>query len=171
LSRLTSLAVVDRLLDPKAGYPMKRVIAAFVVVSGLVACASETTGSGEDLGPISCTDITGNYSVTATRNGGTCPSPDKPTTTASITISKNGDALSIFLPGINGGCDGTLDTASCRFQAQCIVTSNGQTAITYNVDYTFHGTKFTGSLVGAAEAGVLDSKACTANAKHDGSRI
>ena len=148
----------------------------FVMVGGLLACSSSTTGAGADQGgggtapaEVGCDDITGNYNVKVTRLGGDCPEGGDGT--ASITIAEEAEGLYVVLPGISGGCKGTLNADSCRFQAQCEIFENGAKVVTYNVDYTFAGKQLSGSLVGAAAAGVLQAEACTSTVKHEGSRL
>jgi hypothetical protein len=144
---------------------------AFLLAMTMAACGSEAASDSPSEAP-SCADITGNYDVAVTRLGGTCPTKDTGESShASITIAKDDDGLYVVLPGVSGGCPGTLDSSSCRFQAQCQITENGTVAVTYSVDYTFYGTDFSGSLVGAAAAGVLSADACEARAKHEGSRL
>ena len=139
-----------------------------VAAVGIAACSSTVDGPASG----GCADITGNYEVTETVTSTTCPpSGDAADSKVHVTISKTPDGLSLFWPNVTGGCPGTLDPASCRFQAQCEVTQNGAVAITYNADFTFSGTKFSGSMVGGAAAGIAGPNACTISETDQGTRL
>ncbi len=143
--------------------------AAFVcaVAAILVACSSESTGTTET----GCKDITGNYDVTATRLTGSCPkgndTPDKIT----VTITSVSGKPNIAFPGIEGGCPGELNPATCKFTALCKITDKaGNQLLQYNVDYTFSGPKVTGTFAGVQYPPVV-AQQCDATAKHEGTRL
>lgn len=142
-----------------------------LAMTGAVLLACSDGDDGDAGGGGGCANITGNYDVTVTKVGGSCPSTNDGTTKASITIAEEDSELYVVLPGVGGGCKGALDSTSCRFQAQCEVFQGGARVVTYNVDYTFSGKTFSGSLVGAAEAGVLSPEPCDSQARHVGTRL
>ncbi len=135
----------------------------------VAACSGSSEDSDGEAGG-GCDDITGNYDVLVTRLSGDCPGSKTGTTKASITIGNQGTSLAVFLPGLNGGCEGSLAAGTCRFQAQCVVTQGSQ-SVMYNVDYTFSGRTFTGSFVAAATEGVFSDGPCKATVKHEGTRL
>lgn len=146
---------------------MERVIACLLVLGG-VACSSSTTGTDEGGG--GCADVTGNYEVAVTKVSGSCGEGDNK---ASLTIGRDDSGLYILLPGVEGGCPASLDAATCKFQAECKIVNAknpSDTWATYNVTYTFSGSKFSGSLVGALGPPIVTT-ACDSTVKHEGTRL
>lgn len=122
-----------------------------IVCGGLVmpvACASTTEGTGSSSSGGGCPDITGNYSVTVERVSGTCdPALDPKTSSIGMQRAPDG-TWNVVLPGIEGGCPGTLDAASCKFASACeIRDKDGLVLGTLSISYTFTATGFTGSTV------------------------
>lgn len=149
---------------------MKRILTTTMVAAmALAACGSDdnaddstpATGSG-------CADITGNYDVKVTPLSGDCPPGDGKNVT--VTITRSAGALSVAIPGIEGGCPAELNATSCKFTALCKVVLDGQQAALFNYDYTFTGTSFNGTIAGSLSPPVADP-ACQATARHQGKRI
>lgn len=151
-------------------YPAGMRTVTIALATLFVSLAACTSSAADDEG---CSDISGNYSWKETVVSSDCPpSSGESKGDNTITIGKSGSGFAIFLTGVSGGCPGNLNLDSCRFQAQCEVTDkNGNTAITYNVDWTFSGKTFSGSLVGALSAGVAGPNACTVTEKNTGARL
>ncbi len=145
-----------------------RTFAGVVLGVVLVGCAATTSNSADE----GCSDISGNYAMTEAVGDSDCPGQAGTTSKNNVTVAKEGGGFSVVLPGTTGSCPGTLDAATCRFQAQCVITDkSGATAVTYSADWTFAGKAFSGSMVGAAVAGVVGPKACTINEHDDGARL
>ncbi len=116
-----------------------------LAVAGLLAaCSSDPAAS-----PSPCADIAGNYKVTATISSNTCPPSLAGGTQDTVSFTKShGDAWILVLPGIPGGCPGTLDAKSCRFVSNCDQKgADGSTLATLAIDYTFSAGGYTGSSI------------------------
>lgn len=147
-----------------------RILVAIIAAAIAVACSSETeTTTTTPTNGSGCTDITGNYSVTVTQLSGTCAGGGQNPIT--LTIASVNGALNVAIPGVDGGCPADLNASTCRLSALCKITAtNGALAATLNVDYTFTGTTFTGTLAGSLEPPISDP-ACQETVRHDGKRI
>lgn len=119
------------------------------VAMGLVACSSDVEGSASS-GAAGCSDISGNYSVAVERLSGTCdPALDSKTSSVGIQRSDDGGWIAI-IPGISGGCPGTLDS-SCKLNLACeIKDASGQVVQNLNGSYKFTSTGFTGTTLNGA---------------------
>ncbi len=119
----------------------------FVAAVCLCACGSDDAGGSAG----GCADISGNWSMKGTTTRTTCP-PDPPGTpeTANISIQRGqGNDYTVFLPGLQGGCPGTLDPVACKFTSACeIKGGDGKVLVSLAVDWTFSGPKFSGSEIG-----------------------
>lgn len=131
----------------------------------ILGCSAD---ADDDSGPKGCADISGNYDVKVAKVGGTCPSGGS--NSVSLSIVKKGDGYSVYLPGIDGGCPGELDAATCKYTALCEISTGGSVVASYNLSYTFDGNAFSGSLVGTAGPPIFQ-EACDSSVKHDGTRI
>ncbi|MCW5834510.1 MAG: hypothetical protein KIS78_19065 [Labilithrix sp.] len=119
-------------------------------------------------GAADATDIVGNYTVVETKVSASCEIPDAGE--SNLTIRNDEDGVAVLLPGLSGACPGNLDSATCRFTAECRLFDEKnptETTATFNVDYTFAGRTFSGSLV----FGKLSAPACTATLRQEGQRI
>lgn len=117
---------------------------AVAVALGLaMACSDSVDGSN------GCTDISGNYSVTATRASGTCDVALDPKSASTVTFTRAGEGWSVAMPGIEDGCPGELNASTCRFTSVCklYAKATGATLATLSIDYTFDGPKLSGSSV------------------------
>lgn len=123
---------------------MERIGGTAVLVAIVVGCSGET---GE--GPATaCADVSGNYQASVERVAGSCD-PSQDPKSVSMTMRPNGDGTwSALLPGVDGGCPGRLDAASCKFTSNCAVrTGDGSLLATVNLEYTFSKTGYTGTAV------------------------
>lgn len=122
---------------------MSRVFSVCVVVGALICCTSQQPKGS------ACADITGNYTVTVERLSGTCdPAADPKTTSVGITKADDGSYV-IVLPGIEGGCPGTFEPATCKFTSVCeLRDKTGNIIANSNISYTFTGNGFTGTSLG-----------------------
>jgi len=149
---------------------MRNILRAFSLVC-MVACSSNSDETGSSSGSGACPDISGNYSVTSTRVSGSCDAAIDSAGATSVTFAKGDDgAWNIVLPGIEGGCPGTL-SSTCKFVATCKATDkSGTTIATYNIDYTFSGTGLHGSSA-AAIMPPLVAKGCNVTYSDKGSKL
>lgn len=132
----------------------------------LVACSSETRGTGG----FACSDISGNYSVTVERVSGSCD-PKLDSQTASISMRKDGETWVAVLPGISGGCPGTLTESTCKFSSSCEVKDgSGNKTATSTLEYTFTATGYTGSTVNALLPPVVTT-ACDVTYRETGKKL
>ena len=109
----------------------------------MVACTSE---SRDESG---CDDISGNYSATAERVSGTCDPALDPTSATTFGMQRAADGTWVaVLPGIEGGCPGALDTASCKFTSACgFRDKSGAVVGNASLSYAFGARGYTGSSV------------------------
>lgn len=108
----------------------------------VAACSSDSEGTG-------CPDIVGNYSYTSARLSGSCDVALDPKGSQSFSIAKGSGAneYTAVLPGITGGCPGTLD-AACKFRSNCELRGqDGALLGTATVDYAFTANGFEGTSV------------------------
>lgn len=120
---------------------MRGVLPLVAVASVIAACSSETEGTGTG----GCADITGNWSATSKVLSGDCPPLTNETN--SVGIQKQGDGAYIaVVPGVEGGCPGTLDAATCKFQSSCeVFGADGARLGATTIDWTFSGKTLRGS--------------------------
>lgn len=146
---------------------MRRWIAVAGVMMVGAACSSEAEGTGA-----SCADIAGNYTVKGERIGGDCPEPANADDQDTVSVVKGSDGRwSFAVPGVTGGCPGTLDASSCRFIANCEINAgNGQNVATFTLDYTFNGKTFTGTSVGGFKPPAVPA-ACRVTYRESGTRL
>lgn len=147
---------------------MRDVVLSAILVGGvLVACnESEVDGSG-------CADISGNYDVKYERVSGSCDPKVDGALRATLSFSKDADgAWSVVIPGLEGGCPGSLDASSCKFVANCKAMSktDGSTLATYSVDYKFTGTTIAGSSITALLPPTA-TPACDVTYKETGTKL
>lgn len=131
------------------------------------ACASETKGSDAS----ACADVTGNYSVAVERVSGTCD-PALDPKTASVSVTKAGDGSYVLVaPGIEGGCPGELNEASCKITANCTLFDKDRATLgTFTVDYTFSAKGYTGSTVSGLKPPAVAS-ACDVTYRETGTKL
>lgn len=146
---------------------MRRWIGLLVVGWVQIACSSDV-----DEAAGGCADISGNYSVKSTRLGGSCDSSIDGNGESTVSFTKSADGWTLVAPGLEGGCPGTLDAASCRFKSDCKVfdMKTGATLVTGSIDYTFSGKTFTGSTINAALPPLV-SAACDASYRDNGTKL
>ncbi len=162
-------AFVDPIRIRKATRAM-RTFAGVVLGVVLVGCAATTSPTGESSssgGGGGCADISGNYTVKESKVSGTCDISDSDA--SSFTFGTDTDGPFVNLPGFEGNCPGSLDASTCRFTAECKffdLNDKSKTLATFNVDYTFSGKTFSGSMAVGSTV-----KSCTANIKDTGTRL
>ncbi len=140
----------------------------FAMAAGAIAACS----SNSDAAPSSCADISGNYSVISARGGGNCDAKADGDGRSTVGFSRAGADWAIVMPGLPGGCPGTLDARTCKFIATCEVQANdgGATLAHFAIDYTFSPGAFSGSTI----AGVLPpavEKPCDVTYQEKGSKL
>lgn len=82
-----------------------------------------------------------------------------------------GGTWTIVLPGIEGGCPGTLDAATCRFSSACEARDQaGAVVATATISYTFTATGFTGSTVSGLRPPAV-SKPCEVTYRETGTKL
>ncbi len=141
---------------------MKTLLA--VLALTVAACSSSTATPS---GPV-CSDVSGNWKVTSTRTDGDCTAPQFNSGEANITMRKGTDgAWSVVLPGLSGGCPGELDAKTCRFVANCDITSGTTKTASVGVEWNFDGKTISGSEIGR----ILSPSACTANYTDSGAKL
>ncbi len=144
-----------------------------ISIVGVVLVLAACTNSSTDADDGGCADISGNYKLTATKQTGTCSGSENGTASEdTVTIERNANGLFVRIPGLDGACPGSLEAATCRFTAQCVLLGKddpSQKVGTFNIDYTFSGKTFSGSVnVGLNPPG---KASCTELETHDGTRI
>lgn len=134
---------------------------------GLVACSSETEGTGS----AGCADISGSYNVTSVRVLGTCDPALDPTGPTTVTMTRSADGWTAVLPGIEGGCPGTLDAQSCRFISTCeFRDAQGRRIGTMSLDYVFASADVSGSAANALLPPAVTT-ACTVTYRETGEKL
>lgn len=136
-----------------------------VAITHALACSSAHMAASP------CADISGNWQVSLTRNGGDCADPKLDGGDASIAIRRATDgSWQIVLPGAAGGCPGTLNSA-CHFQASCNFTdASGTTLVSDDIDWEFDGASLRGSEIARAMPPEVPV-ACSANYTETGKRL
>lgn len=151
---------------------MMKLSAVVLMWCGLVACSSETDGTGSSSGGGTCADISGNYSVTSERESGTCDPALDPKDASSVGVQKAADGTwTILIPGVTGGCPGTFDAASCKLTSACEFTgTDGSNVGTTSFTYTFTSAGFTGSTAGGFRPPVVTT-ACDVTYRDIGTKL
>lgn len=145
---------------------MKLMAVSMVAVVLVAACSEEAEPSSSN-----CADISGNYAVTSTRTSGNCEASLDGDGKSTVSFARDGaGGWTVVLPGIEGGCPGTLDV-SCKFLSNCELRDKaGALLATDSVEYTFSGRTFSGSAVLAAHPPIA-AKSCGANYSETGSKL
>ncbi len=147
---------------------MQRTICGIMAAGALAACSSTSDGAA----PGSCADIAGNYRVTAARAAGTCDPKLDGDGNSTLAFSKAGDGRwNVLVPGVPGGCPGTLDEKTCKYIANCEAKgADGAVIATFSLDYTFVGTTYKGSSITGARPPAVP-RACDVTYQEQGTRL
>jgi hypothetical protein len=140
-------------------------IGSAAVVMMVAACSSDDSGA-----PACAPE--GNYSATATRLSGTCDAALDPKGATSFSMTKGSDGTyTAVVPGIAGGCPGTLDTSTCVFRSACEVRgTDGALVLTSNLEYTFTAKGYTGSSVNGISPPTVATR-CEVTYRESGTKL
>lgn len=123
---------------------MRKLLGVVGLTFVVVACSSESEGTA----PGGCKDISGNWEVTSTKTSGDCPESGDGKATMTISQANDGQ-WRVTVPAVTGGCAGELNPTTCELLiANCDVTRNGQTLGSFSMDWTFSGSRLSGSEIG-----------------------
>ncbi len=138
-----------------------------VCLAALVFACSSSSADEPD-----CSDISGNWSGTSTRNGGDCDPGQFNGGEGTFTLAKEADGRWLITsPSFQGGCHGQLNQSTCKFTASCSLFSDtGATLATETYDFTFAGKSYSGNTIAAAFPPVVASR-CTANSSDSGQKL
>lgn len=145
---------------------MRPVLVAAVLSLVVVACSSSADDAAEDC------PIVGTYNVTLTAESGDCA---EGSSEATYTITANGSAYAVQLPGLQGACP--LEAiGSCKAQGHCEV--HGTDALdpnnsvgTVQFAWTFTSGGFTGSNTVALPAAKSLPNGCNGRASLNATRL
>jgi hypothetical protein len=139
------------------------VVAVVVLAS---ACSDDKEGTTS-----ACADISGNWATTSSRVEGTCPTELDGDGKDTIVFSKTADGgWGVVFTGVVDPCPANLDPATCKLTAQCVLTKDGATIATVNVDYTFTSGAFSGSTSTAAAPPAVPAT-CSVTYRETGSKL